>query len=127
MGKVKRIIVDLDDTLCRTPSNDYRKSVIDFSILEKLNHYKSIGFEIVISTSRNVRTYEGNIGKINANTLPIIVEWLRENSVPFDEIYIGKPWCGDCGFYIDDKAIRPSEFKSLSYDEIIDLLGKEKE
>jgi capsule biosynthesis phosphatase len=127
MGKVKRIIVDLDDTLCRTIDNNYRESLVDASILQKLNHYKSIGFEIVISTSRNVRTYEGNIGKINANTLPIIIEWLKKNCVPFDEIYIGKPWCGDCGFYIDDKAIRPSEFKSFSYEQITDLLAKEKQ
>jgi len=29
-------------------------------------------------------------------------------------------------FYIDDKAIRPSEFASMTYDEIISLLEKEK-
>lgn len=126
MTKNKRIIVDLDDTLCWTKNSNYRESVVDAAVLEKLKYYKDIGFEIVISTSRNIRTYEGNIGKINANTLPIIVEWLVQNSVPFDEIYVGKPWCGENGFYIDDKAIRPSEFKMLNYDQIIDLISKEK-
>ena len=63
-------------------------------------------------------SYENNIGKINANTLPIILSWLEENNVPYDEIYIGKPWCGTEGFYIDDKAVRfngdwPETFQNL--------------
>ena len=87
---------------------------------------KENGFEIIISTSRNIRTYEGNVGKINANTLPIIIKWLDKNSVPYDEIYVGKPWCGIEGFYIDDKAVRPSELVNMSYDEIVALLDLKK-
>ena len=30
------------------------------------------GFDIVIHTSRNMRTYNGNIGYINLNTIPVI-------------------------------------------------------
>lgn len=70
-----------------------------------------------------MRTYNGNIGKINANTLPIIIEWLNKHNVPYDEIHIGKPWCGLNGFYIDDKAIRPNEFLSMSINEIQKLVG----
>jgi len=62
-----------------------------------------------------MRTYEGNIGLINANTLPIIHDWLTRHKIPFDEILVGKPWCGFEGFYVDDKTIRPSEFVNLSY------------
>ena len=91
--------------------------------IEKIRQYKQNGFEIVISTSRNVRTYEGSIGKINANTLPVIIDWLREQEVPYDEIYVAKPWCGHDGFYVDDKAIRPQEFLDLSYAQICDLVG----
>lgn len=123
---MKRLIVDLDDTICSTKNGDYQNSTPDKQLIEKLHQYKRDGFEIVINTSRNVRTYSGNVGKINANTLPIIIDWLEKNNVPYDEIYVGKPWCGYEGFYIDDKAIRPSEFKSMSYEQIIDLLGKEK-
>ncbi|HBC7113125.1 TPA: capsular biosynthesis protein, partial [Escherichia coli] len=68
-------------------------------------------------------TYNSNIGKITAVTLPIIVEWLEKNNVPYDEIYVGKPWCGHEGFYVDDKAIRPNEFVNLSYNEIKKLTG----
>jgi capsule biosynthesis phosphatase len=86
-----------------------------------------MGFEIVINSSRNMRTYESNIGKINIYTLPNIIDWLNKHSVPYDEIYIGKPWCGFEGFYIDDKSIRPSEFVNMSYEDVLQVLKKEKD
>ena len=70
-----------------------------------------------------MRKYENSVGKIAANTLPVIVNWLNKHDVPFDEIHIGKPWCGDDGFYVDDKAIRPDEFARLSYEEIRKLIS----
>ncbi len=72
-----------------------------------------------------MRTYEGNIGKINIHTLPGILEWLDKHEVPYDEVVVGKPWCGFDGFYVDDKSIRPSEFATMSYEEIKLLLAKE--
>ncbi len=124
---MKKLIVDLDDTLSITVDGDYVNSKPVLSMIRNLLKYKELGFEIVINSSRNMRTYGNNIGKINVHTLPNIVEWLNKYEVPYDEVYIGKPWCGFDGFYIDDKSIRPSEFLSLSYDEIQSLLKKEKE
>ncbi|MCL9821042.1 capsular biosynthesis protein [Helicobacter sp. 14348-15] len=94
-------------------------------MIAKLKEYKSQGFRITIYTSRNMRTFKGDIEKIKANTLPQILAWLEKHAVPYDDIVIGKPWCGFDGFYVDDKAIRPSEFSTLSYEEIRDLLKKE--
>ncbi|MDG6777381.1 HAD-IIIC family phosphatase [Thiomicrorhabdus sp. zzn3] len=123
---MKRLIFDLDDTLCTTYKGDYRNSEPRWEVIEKLKHYHAQGFEIVISTSRNVRTYEGNVGKINANTLPLVIEWLERHDIPYDEIYMAKPWCGFDGFYIDDKAIRPSEFLEKDYEELKALIDGEK-
>lgn len=123
---MKRLILDLDDTICRTINRDYRNALPDLEVIERIKAYKKEGFEIVISTSRNVRTYNGSIGLINANTLPVIIEWLESHEVPYDELYIGKPWCGEEGFYVDDKAVRPSEFSRYTYDEIVALLDAEK-
>lgn len=120
---MKRIIMDLDDTICTTERGDYKNSIPRSEIISQLHHYKSLGFEIVISTSRNMRTYNGNVGKISANTLPVIIDWLKKHNVPHDEIYVGKPWCGHEGFYVDDKSIRPDEFAKLSYEEIKRLVG----
>lgn len=123
---MKRLIMDLDDTICSTVNGDYKNSTPDLCIIQKLNDYRAMGFTIAISTSRNMRTYSGDIGKINANTLPIIIKWLETHNVPYDEIIVAKPWCGMEGFYVDDKAIRPSEFKHKSYEEIVELLKQEK-
>lgn len=124
---MKRLIVDLDDTITVTTQGDYAHSSPVISTIDMLKKYKKNGFEIVIYSSRNMRTYESNVGKINIYTLPNIINWLQSNNVPFDEVIVGKPWCGFDGFYIDDKAVRPSEFNSMTYDEICDLLRKEKD
>ncbi|MGE8458364.1 MAG: capsular biosynthesis protein, partial [Pseudomonas alloputida] len=101
---MKRIIMDLDETICSTREGNYSESIPDLVIIQKLRDYRSLGFEIVISTSRNMRTYSGNVGKITANTLPVIISWLDRHEVPYDEIYVGKPWCGHEGFYVDDRS-----------------------
>jgi capsule biosynthesis phosphatase len=123
---MKKLIVDLDGTLTQANTNDYRNVAPKEDVIAMLRVYHEKGFEITISTARNMRTYSGNVGKINIHTLPIITEWLDKHQVPYDEIIVGKPWCGNNGFYIDDKAVRPSEFASMSYDEIKKLLDKEK-
>jgi capsule biosynthesis phosphatase len=119
---VKRIVIDLDHTLCVAEYSDYANAVPVEPVVEQLRRYKSLGFEIAISTSRNMRTHAGNIGKINAQTLPVILQWLDRHAIPYDEIHVGKPWCGDAGFYVDDRAVRPAEFTSLGYDQILRLL-----
>ena len=123
---MKRLIMDLDDTICSTIDGDYKNSTPDLNVIQKMYEYRESGFTIAISTSRNMRTYSGDIGKINANTLPVIIEWLERYDVPYDEIIVAKPWCGMEGFYVDDKAIRPSEFKQKSYEQIVELLNQEK-
>lgn len=123
---MKRLVFDLDNTLTVEGTGDYENVKPRLEIVEQLKEYKLLGFEIVISTARNMRTYESSVGKITANTLPVIISWLQKHDIPYDEIYIAKPWCGTDGFYIDDKAIRPSEFAQLNYEEILQLLAKEK-
>lgn len=123
----KRLIVDLDDTITITVNGDYVNSKPIQPTIDMLKKYKADGFEIVINSSRNMRTYEANVGKINIHTLPNILNWLDKHDVPYDEVIVGKPWCGFDGFYIDDKSVRPSEFHKLTYEQIKELLKKEKE
>ncbi|CAA0117066.1 Uncharacterised protein [BD1-7 clade bacterium] len=123
---MKRLVFDLDNTLTVEGTGDYQSVSPRLDVVQKLRDYQSQGFEIVIHTARNMRTYENNVGKITANTLPVVIDWLNKHQIPYDEIHVGKPWCGFEGFYIDDKTVRPSEFAALSYDEILSLLEKEK-
>ena len=122
---MKRLIVDLDNTICEAIKGDYAAAIPKNDVINKLWDYKKQGFDIVISTSRNMRTYEGNVGKITVHTLPVIIEWLKEHKVPYDEIYVGKPWCGFDGFYIDDRSVRPREFATMEYDELMELMKRD--
>ncbi|EAW7983365.1 capsular biosynthesis protein [Salmonella enterica] len=124
---MKKIIIDIDMTLTKGKGlGGYEDALVNKDLVVKLKEYKEQGFMIVLNTSRNMNSYNNNIGLINKNTLPILIKWLEVNSIPYDEIYVGKPWCGHEGFYVDDKAIRPSEFINYSYDEIVEILRKEK-
>lgn len=122
----KRIVIDVDDTLCTTVAGDYEHSTPVPAVVNTLREYKEKGYMITIYSSRNMRTYEGNIGKINANTLPTLLKFLDGNDIPYDEVVMGKPWSGVGGFYVDDRAVRPSEFATMSESEIITLLDDEK-
>lgn len=121
-----KIVIDLDRTITAPqPGEDYNNATINYSVVDKLREYQKRGAVIAVHTSRNMRTFDGNIGAINVHTLPGIISWLQENDVPFDEIFVGKPWCEHGGFYVDDKAIRPDEFATLSLEEIYDLIGQD--
>lgn len=123
---MKRLVFDLDGTLTHDdPSVSYAERRPNQALVEKLRAYRADGFEIVICSARNMQTYAGQVGKINANTLPVILDWLARHQIPFDEVHVGKPWCGTEGFYVDDKAVRPSEFLALSHAEIRALLARE--
>lgn len=123
---MKRLVLDLDNTLTQTRGEgvSYRDVLPDPEMVEKVRHYKADGFAIIIATSRNMRSYNNSIGEINAKTLPIIIEWLEKHQIPYDEIHVGKPWCGHDGFYVDDRAIRPDEFLKLPYEKIRELVGE---
>ncbi|WP_133633818.1 capsular biosynthesis protein [Halomonas ventosae] len=122
---MKKLVVDLDGTITKNDTSDYRNVSPNLEVVDKLRFFKSLGYEIIIQTARNMRTYEGNVGKINIHTLPIITEWLDRHKVPYDEVHVGKPWCGFHGFYVDDRAVRPSEFIRMSPEEIESLIAGE--
>ena len=87
-------------------------------IVEKMREYKTGGAKIVLYTSRNMNTYKGNLGMINANTAKVLMKWLEKWDIPYDEILYGKPWPGHRGFYVDDRCVRPDEFLKYSEEEL---------
>jgi capsule biosynthesis phosphatase len=123
---LKRIVMDLDGTLTLDePGVPYAEKRPNAAVVARLREYRAEGFEVVIATARNMNTYANSVGKIAAHTLPVVVEWLRRHDIPYDEIHIGKPWCGTDGFYVDDKAVRPSEFCAMGREELRALLARE--
>jgi capsule biosynthesis phosphatase len=71
-----------------------------------------------------MKSYNGNLGLINANTAKELLAWLDKWDIPYDEIYYGKPWPGKLGFYVDDRAVRPDEFLTKNIDELNEICEK---
>ncbi len=124
MKREKVIVMDIDGTLCpiKSSNQEYQDLCPYSDMVEKLKEYHEMGFYIILNTSRNMRTYNGNVGLINKNTAKVLLSWLDNYDIPYDEIFYGKPWQGKGGFYVDDKTIRPDEFKKLTYDEILEIV-----
>lgn len=122
-------ILDVDGTLCPIKKKDekYEDLVPYENILEKLRYYKERGAKIVLFTSRNMNSYNGNIGLINKNTARILQEWLDKWDIPYDEIIYGKPWPGKKGFYIDDRTVRPDEFLTEDVEGLEKICEKSRE
>lgn len=124
----KTLVVDLDGTICpiKGKAESYSELVPYKEMVDKLREWKFDGYKIVIYTARNMRTYEGNLGLINANTARKTMDWLDKWGIPYDEILFGKPWPGKDGYYIDDRAIRPDEFLKHTKEELDEIVSSGK-
>ena len=119
-------IFDIDGTLCPLKSEfeNYEDLIPYPNILSKIRYYKDHGAKIILFTSRNMNSYNGNIGIINKNTARILLKWLDKWNIPYDEIIYGKPWPGHKGFYVDDRTVRPDEFLAYTVDELEKICNK---
>lgn len=116
-------IFDIDGTICpiKRKEEKYEDLIPYQNVLDKIRFYKEKGAKIVLFTSRNMNSYNGNIGLINKNTARILLNWLEKWNIPYDEIIYGKPWPGHKGFYVDDRTIRPDEFLNKDLDELNEI------
>ena len=135
-----RICFDLDNTLITFPKikNDYNSVEPIIKNIEYLKYLKSFGHTIIIYTARRMKTHDGNIGKLMTDIGKITFETLEKFSIPYDEIYFGKPHadiyiddlglnCFDdlekeLGFYMD--SIKPRDFNKLNTN-FIEIYKKE--
>lgn len=120
MFKEYSFVFDIDGTICPIKQKDERyEDLVPFpEIVEKIRMYKENGAKIILYTSRNMNSYNGNIGLINKHTATVLLEWLDKWDIPYDEIVYGKVWPGHKGFYVDDRTVRPDEFLKYSPEEL---------
>jgi len=119
-------VFDIDGTICpiRKETERYEDMVPFPAMCEKLRDYRRLGAKIVLFTSRNMNSFGGNLGLINAHTAPVLLEWLKKWNIPYDEVIYGKPWPGHSGFYVDDRTVRPDEFLSKTLEELNEICEK---
>ena len=119
-------VFDIDGTICPIKKKEEKyEDLIPFTdIVNKIREYHDVGAKIILYTSRNMNTYNGNIGLINANTSKVLFAWLDKWNIPYDEIVFGKVWPGHNGFYVDDRTIRPNEFLNNTPEELNEICNK---
>ena len=114
------LVMDIDGTLCpiKKAEEQYADLIPFEEMVQKLRACRADGAKIVLYSSRNMNSYQGNIGLINKNTAPVLLKWLEKWDIPYDEIIFGKVWPGHRGFYVDDRSVRPDEFLTHTPEEM---------
>ena len=110
-----RICIDIDGVICelRKDNESYAELAPITGAVEKIKQLKSAGHTIILYTARRMKTHKANVGKVVADIGLITLNWLRENDIPYDEIFFGKPWAD---IYIDDNALRFENWLSINND-----------
>lgn len=111
-----RITFDLDGILTITVMlRDKPVTQPGLPVIEKLRRGHRNVFGISILPFRNTKKLTGKLGKISKESRPAVLDWLAKYNVPLDETYNAKPWCSDTGFDVDERAVRPNQFFSMSH------------
>ena len=110
------LVIDIDHTIC--VPNDAEKDTFEKygrakpipEMIAAIKKAKSDGYRIVLFTARRMATHNGDINRVIEDVGELTVNWLREHSVPYDELRFGKP---NAVYYVDDKALLPNQFIDL--------------
>lgn len=106
-----KIVIDLDNTITiEDAAVDYNNKTLNSEVKNAINNAIKAGLEITIFSSRNMKTYQGDLSKIEKFTRPIAEAWLKERDIYYDSLIFGKPWSGKEGFYVDDRNLSIEEF-----------------
>ena len=121
---MKTIVFDLDNTLClgEKINNSHENKIPNIKMIEILNQLHDEGYNIIIETARNMYTQKNDEGQVIKNVGEYTLKWLRENNVKYDSIRFGKSY-GE--FYVDDKAIRPSELYKYGLNGVKKIIEEE--
>lgn len=128
IAKDKVLVVDIDGTLCpiKKSGESYGDLPVFVEMRDRLRALHAEGWRIILASARGMRTYDGNLGEIHKNVLPTLVSWLDRHDVPYHEIWMGKPWPGHGGFYIDDRTVRPREFLEHSFEDLEAICNRDR-
>jgi len=112
-----RIAIDLDGTICdiKKPDQSYADVKILPGAAERIKELRKSGHYVIILTSRNMATCEGNIGKVMKKVGKLTLDWLEEHDIEYDEIFFGRP---NAEIYVDDRAIRFSNWEETTEDHL---------
>lgn len=115
-----RIVIDLDGVVAqlKRPGQTYADILPVPGAVDRLRALRAQGHYVIIQTARNMKTCEGNLGRVMRNVGQVTFEWLTQYGVEYDEIYFGKP-NGD--LYIDDRGARFETWDALDDEALASL------
>jgi len=110
MNQLKKIVVDLDGTLCEdTRGKNYVNPEPKLDVIELVNWYYDQGCDVTIFTARGMGRFDGDGNACDKNFRSLTQDWLEKHGVKHHRLMFGKP---AADVYIDDKGMRPDEFIS---------------
>ena len=100
-----RLCIDIDGTLCeiRQENQTYAEVQPLPAAVEKLRTLRQAGHYIILATARHMKTCDANVGMVIARQGKILLLWLEDHQIEYDEIWFGKP---NADIYIDDRGYR---------------------
>ena len=109
----KTFVIDIDHTICIAPKvgdvYDYPNAKPIKKVIYTINECHAFGHKIILFTARGMRTFKGDVKKIEEYHRPILENWLKQYAVQYDELIFGKPW-GPNVSYVDDKNMTIEQF-----------------
>ena len=110
--KKKIICFDLDNVICHTKGNDYKKSKPNKLAIKKINQLYRNGHKIKIFTARYMGRSKENSSKAKTKGYKITHNQLKKWNLKFHYLIMGKP---SYDLIVDDLSIY---FKSTWYKDI---------
>ena len=90
-----KLVMDLDNTITIDESASvYESKKPNLEVVKAMKNAEKLGMSSTIFSSRNMKTFNGDLKKIEGITRPIAENWLEENHVYYSDLILGKPWCG---------------------------------
>ena len=103
-SKKKIFIFDIDNTICKTKKNFYKKAKPKKKMINLINKLKENGHKIKIYTSRYMGRTNQNINLVNKKYKQETKKQLKSWGLNFDELLMGKP---SYDLFVDDRSINP--------------------
>lgn len=116
-----RLCIDIDGTLCELKqSHQTYADVLPLpGAVEKLKALRQAGHYIILATARHMKTCDANVGMVIARQGKVLLQWLEDYDIEFDEIWFGKP---NADIYIDDRGYRfAGDWNDITLDELSKL------
>ncbi|MDT7014793.1 HAD family hydrolase [Levilactobacillus namurensis] len=128
MEKQRRLLIEITKTLCGLPdSQGYLDGAPQPAVVTRLRQYQAAGYQVVLFTSRQMQTSDGNLERLNRYTARNTMKWLRRHQVPYDRLLFGKPWAGQGDYDIDDRVLHPGEFLQKTPAELLQLVAQRRQ